>query len=98
MVNFGERLKALRTSAGMSQTDLAKRLHVSKSVVSYYELLERNPSPDTLIRLADIFHVTTDYLLGIQNRKFIDVTDLSDEDMQFLLLTIETLRRKNQGK
>ncbi len=97
-MNFGEKLKALRLNAHMSQAELAKRAHVTKSTISYYELLERAPSPDVLIRLADIFHVTTDYLLGIQNRKFIDVTDLSDEDMQFLLLTIDTLRRKNQGK
>ncbi len=82
----------------MTQEELARRVHVTKSTISYYELLERSPSPDVLVRLADVFHVTTDYLLGIQNRKFIDVTDLSDEDMQFLLLTIETLRRKNQGK
>ncbi len=97
-MNFGERLKQLRQSAHLSQTELANRVHTTKSAISYYETLERSPSPDVLIRLADVFHVTTDYLLGIQNRKFIDVTDLSDEDMQFLLLTIETLRRKNQGK
>ena len=96
MVNFGEKLRALRKAAGMSQTDLANRLHMTKSVVSYYELLERSPSPDVLIKLADIFHVTTDYLLGITHRKMIDVSDLSDDDVRLLLLTIETLRKKNE--
>lgn len=95
MVNFGDKLKTLRTEAGMTQTELAKRLNVTNSVVSYYELQERSPSPDVLIRLADIFHVTTDYLLGIDHKKMIDVSDLSDEDMHFLLITIETLRKKN---
>lgn len=95
MVNFGEKLKTLRTEAGMTQTELARRLSITKSVVSYYELQERTPSPDVLIRLADIFHVTTDYLLGIDHKKMIDVSDLSDEDMHFLLITIETLRKKN---
>lgn len=79
----------------MSQTDLAKRLNITKSVISYYELQERTPSPDVLIRLADIFHVSTDYLLGINHKKMIDVSDLSDEDVRFLLITIETLRKKN---
>ncbi len=97
-MNFGERLKELRENAHLTQTQLAERIHTTKSAISYYEKLERSPSPDVLVRLADAFHVTTDYLLGIQNRKFIDVTDLSDEDMQFLLLTVDTLRRKNQGK
>lgn len=96
MVNFGDKLKMLRTEAGMTQTELAKRLSITKSVVSYYELQERTPSPDVLIQLADIFHVTTDYLLGIDHKKMIDVSDLSDEDMHFLLITIETLRKKNK--
>ena len=96
MVNFGDKLKTLRTEAGMTQTELAKRLNITKSVVSYYELQERTPSPDVLIQLADIFHVTTDYLLGIDHKKMIDVSDLSDEDMHFLLITIETLRKKNK--
>ena len=95
-MNFGEKLKTLRTEAGMTQTELAKRLSITKSVVSYYELQERTPSPDVLIQLADIFHVTTDYLLGIDHKKMIDVSDLSDEDMHFLLITIETLRKKNK--
>lgn len=95
MVNFGDKLRTLRTEAGMTQTDLAKRLNITKSVVSYYELQERTPSPDVLIKLADIFHVSTDYLLGINHKKMIDVSDLSEEDMRFLLITIETLRKKN---
>ncbi len=98
MVNFGEKLKSLRTDASMTQAELAKKLNVTKSVVSYYELQERTPSPDVLIKIANIFHVTTDYLLGIEQRKTIDVSDLNEEDMRFLLITIETLRKKNNKK
>ena len=94
MVNFGERLKMLRTEAGMTQNQLADRLGISKSVISYYELKERNPSPEILIRLAEIFHVTTDYLLGIEHKKLLDVSDLADEDMRFLIITIEKMRKK----
>lgn len=96
--NFGNKLKTLRSESGMTQTALAQRLGVTKSVVSYYELQERNPSPDILIRLSDIFHVTTDYLLGIEYKKLIDVSDLDEEDMRLLLMTIETLRKKNKEK
>lgn len=95
MVNFGHKLRTLRTEAGMTQTELAKRLNITKSVVSYYELQERTPSPDVLIQLSYIFHVTSDYLLGIEHKKMIDVSDLSEEDMRFLLITIETLRKKS---
>jgi transcriptional regulator with XRE-family HTH domain len=96
MVDFGEKLKRLRTEAGFTQADLAKRLNVTKAVVSYYELQERMPSPEVLKKLANIFHVTADYLLGLDHRKMLDVTDLSEDDMHLLLFTIETLRRKNQ--
>lgn len=95
MVNFGDKLRSLRTEAGMTQAELAKRLNITKSVVSYYELQERTPSPDVIVKLATIFHVSTDYLLGIEHKKTIDVSDLTDEDVRFLLVTIETLRKKN---
>ncbi len=97
MVNFGEKLKQLRKDAGMTQAELAKRLNVTKSVVSYYELQERNPSPDVLIRLAGIFHVTTDYLLGIDHRKMIDATGLSDDDMRLIAMMVDALRKKDKG-
>ncbi len=96
MVDFGKKLKKLRTEAGLTQADLAARLNVTKAVVSYYELQERSPSPEILIKLANIFHVSADYLLGITQRKMIDVTDLTEDDIHFLLITIETLRKKNK--
>ena len=96
MVDFGRKLKQLRLAANLTQADLAKRLNITKSVVSYYELQERSPSPEVLIKLTKIFHVTADYLLGIDHKKLIDVSDLSKDDMHLLLLTIETLRKKNQ--
>ncbi|MCH5182952.1 MAG: helix-turn-helix transcriptional regulator [Oscillospiraceae bacterium] len=95
MVNFGEKLRTLRKEAGMTQTELAKKLNITKSVVSYYELQERTPSPEVIVKLAAVFHVTADYLLGIENKKLIDVSDLTEDDMRFLLVTIETLRKKN---
>ena len=97
MVDFGLKLKELRKQAGMTQQQLAEKLGITKSVVSYYELSERTPSPDVLKDLAIIFHVSTDYLLGIERAKTIDVSDLSDDDIKLLLVTIETLRNKNKS-
>ncbi len=95
MVNFGNRLKSLRTAAGYTQSELAQKLNITKSVVSYYELQERTPSPEVIVRIAKIFHVSTDYLLGVDNKKMIDVSDLTEDDLHLLLVTIETLRKKN---
>lgn len=97
MVDFGYILKQLRTESKITQKDLADRIGVTKSVISYYELLERSPSPEVLIKLAAIFNVTTDYLLGIDKKhtQTLDVSGLTDDDVQFLRLAIELLKKKN---
>ncbi|MBP1547678.1 MAG: helix-turn-helix transcriptional regulator [Oscillospiraceae bacterium] len=80
----------------MTQKQLAERLWLSKATVSYYEQSLRYPSPEILVKLSGIFHVTTDYLLGIENKKqTIDVTGLKDEDISFIQNTVDLLRKKN---
>lgn len=98
MVNFGTILKELRKTANLTQQQLAERIGVTKSVVSYYELQERTPSPEILIKLTQIFNVTADYLLGIntQNKRTLDVSDLDDDEIQLLLHTIEVLKNKKK--
>lgn len=97
MVDFGKRLKELRQQAGITQKDLAMKLGITKSVISYYELSERSPSPEILIKIATIFHTTTDFLLGIEPcQKSIDITDLPEEDVKLLQHMLETLRNKNK--
>lgn len=93
-MDFGTRLKQLRMNAGLTQTQLGAQLGVTKSVVSYYELQERMPSPDVLIKLASVFHVSTDYLLGIEKCQSIDVTGLKESDILHLRAIIDSLRKK----
>ena len=93
MVDFGENLKALRQKAGLTQKQLAERLWISKATVSYYEQSLRCPSPEILIKLSKIFHVSTDFLLGLEDKKqTLDVTDLSVEDINLLEDIIKRLR------
>ena len=84
MVDFGNTLKKLRLQAGLTQQQLADKLRVTKSVVSYFELQERYPSPEVLFKLASIFHVSTDYLLGIDHTNTLDLTGLTEEDIVVL--------------
>ena len=60
---LNSRIAFLRCKAGMSQAALANRLGVSPSAVGMYEQGRREPSGDLLIAMANIFHVSTDYLL-----------------------------------
>lgn len=96
MVDFGRKLKELRIQAGLTQKQLAERVKVTKSVISYYELQERYPSPEMLIKLANIFHVSTDFLLGIEKQQTLDISGLDEEDIRLLQHTISVLRNKHK--
>lgn len=99
MVDFGEKLKALRQDAGLTQQQLADKLGVTKSTVSYYEAAFRFPSTEVIVNLAEVFHVTTDHLLGLESKaQTLDVTDLPDEDIEFLQNAVKLLRRKNRER
>lgn len=91
-MNFGPNLKKLRTQMGLNQKQLAERLGVTKSVISYYESQERSPSPEVLIRCARIFHVTADYLLGLDAKETLDISDLEEEDVALLRMLAERMR------
>lgn len=93
-MDFGSKLKELRTHAGLTQAQLGKRIGVTKSVISFYEQQERSPSPDVLIKLSGIFHVSTDYLLGLQKTETIDVSDLDKEDIFLLRSMADRFRKK----
>ena len=95
---LGERLKALRTSKKMSQKELAEKIGIAKSVISFYESNDRCPSYDVLIKIARTFNVTTDYLLGFDKNKLIDVSDLSDNEIAAVTTVIDAFRSKDNKK
>lgn len=97
-MEFHKKLKELRTKAGMTQMQLGAQIGVTKSVISYYELQERIPSPEILVKLAAIFHVSTDYLLGIEKKSVIDVSGLKEEDVAILQQITAYMRKKNKDE
>lgn len=95
-VNFGDKLKSLRTAQKMTQQQLGECIGVAKSIVSYYESGDRYPSYDVLVRIAHVFHTTTDYLLDIAKDNVVDVTGLSEEDIAVVRTVAEALKRKHE--
>lgn len=93
-MNFGEKLKSLRVGQKFTQQQLADRIGVAKSVISYYESGDRYPSYDVLVKIARIFHTTTDYLLDVSKDCVIDVTGMSDEDIAVIRTVTEALKNK----
>ncbi len=64
MVDFSQRLKQLRLDKHLTQAQVAGRVGVTASMISSYETDIRLPSFEVMVRLADLFGVTVDYLLG----------------------------------
>ena len=93
MVDLSVKLKALRLQAGLTQKELGERIGTTKATISYYELSERTPSPEMLIKLAAVFHVSTDFLLGVETAgRTLDVNGLSEENVQLVQRLIDALR------
>lgn len=94
MVNFGEKIKKLRIERNLTQKQLAEMTGVAISAISSYESGNRYPSYDVLISLARIFHVSTDYLLGLDKPKTIDVSGLSEAEINVILHMVDVLNAK----
>lgn len=93
MVDFGNTLKTLRLNANMTQAQLARKLSLTKSVISAYETGLRLPSYDTLIHMTKIFNVSTDYLLGVERKQEIDLSGLTQPEIDALLNLINAIRK-----
>lgn len=95
MVDFGNRLKKLRLQNEYTQEQLAKRLDLTKSVISAYETGLRLPSYSTLLSISDIFKVSTDYLLGKhENKQILDLSGLTEEEISALKLLVKAMKNK----
>ena len=97
LYKFGENLKSLRSKKGLSQTQLATKLWLNKSIISAYENEQRSPSLDVLIKLSYEFNVSIEYLLGIERDKTLDISGLNDEQVTVVNSLVELLRKENKS-
>lgn len=93
---FGENLKKLRTARSLTQANFGNRVGLSKAVVSKYENGLGYPTFDVLIRIASFFGVTTDYLLGVSSSKTVDVSGLSDSQVDMVHRIIAEFQSVNK--
>lgn len=100
MTKIGDRIALLREKSKLTQEELAKKIDVSRASLSHYEKNRREPDYDTLVKLADVFKVSLDYMTGRtedpkrtldpQIRSFVDHLELSDEQiLQRFQLTVD---------
>ena len=93
---LNERIRSLRVSHNLSQVELAKKLNVSKQSVSNWENDNILPSIEMLVEIAKLFSVSTDYLLGLDDRKFIDVANLSEAEIAHIQFIIDDIAKNKK--
>ena len=93
MVDFGIKLAKLRENKRLSQSQLAARLGITKSMVSAYENSARMPSYAVLLRIAGMFNVSLDYLLGTENQIIFRTDGLSESQIAIIMDIIEEFKK-----
>lgn len=92
---FCKRLEGLRISYNLTQKQLADELGVTKQTVSNWENDNILPSIETLMRICQFFNVSTDYVLGLDNKKYIEVSDLSLEVVSHIQQIINDIKNNH---
>ena len=90
-----DKIKFLREQIGLTQSDLAKRLGITRSSVNAWEMGISVPSTQYVVELATIFRVSTDYLLGMKTSAAVSVEGLTKEDVEMVYALSNHLWRKN---
>lgn len=96
IITLSTKLKQLRQDKRLRQDQVAALIGVKKSAVSLYENDMRQPSYDVLVRLADLYRVSTDYLLGRTSSRMLDVSGLSETEAALVSELVAEMTRKNQ--
>ena len=89
---LGDRIKDLRKAYGLNQVELAYKLMVSKQAVSNWENNNILPSIEMLIKIASFFNVSTDHLLVLDNRTYLEVTGLTSKEISHIQAVINDIR------
>lgn len=89
---LNQKIRELRNLRSISQVELASALGVTKQSVSNWENDNIQPSIEMLIKLANFFGVSTDYLLGIDDREVLDVSDLPKEVITHIRMLIDDFK------
>ena len=98
MLSLNENIKKLRIAKGLNQVEFAKILNVTKQCVSNWENDNVVPSIEMLCKIADFFIVSTDYLLGRSEKRVLDISSLTDEQIVHLVSLVDDLTALNKFK
>ena len=84
----------LRERAGLSQSALAKKVGVTRSAVNAWEMGLSIPTTQYVAQLAQLFHVSADFMLGLDNTEAIYIGGLSEEEKHILYSMLNYFQNK----
>lgn len=90
---IGDTIRALREQAGYSQSELAKKLSVTRSSVNAWESGLSAPTAVYIIELAKLFHVSTDFILEQDHSRQIDLSGLTEREVRILYELLDYFRQ-----
>lgn len=93
---IADRLKALRKSYGLTQSDIARELELTRSSVNAWEMGISYPSTLCLLGLAKLFHTSTDYILGLDDKPVLDISGIDDEGARILRSMLKYMQEQNE--
>ena len=93
---IADTIKNLRQQSGLTQSDLAKRLNITRSSVNAWEMGISIPSTQYVVELAELFKVSTDYILGLSNGGVISTPSLTEEQTKILFTLVQYFNRENE--
>lgn len=93
-----ERIAALRNNIGITQTELGKRLGVTRSAVNAWEMGFSIPQLKHVIEMARIFHTTVDGMLGTPEKIVVDITALPPKERQLVSELVECLKSSRSAE
>lgn len=94
---IADRIKELREKKNLTQAALAKKLNVTRSSVNAWEMGISIPSTALIVDIARLFHVSTDYLLGINATTALDISGLNDKEVMLVYQLVEYFKSGKGG-
>lgn len=83
-IRTADRIKELRLKNNLTQTEMAKRLYVTRSSVNAWEMAISVPSTEKIAEICQLLHTSSDYLLGISAEESIPISQYSTEEKELL--------------
>ena len=94
LFTLADKIRQLREQSGYTQAELARKMKLTRSSINGWEMGLAIPSTPIIVELAKLFHVSTDYLLGLDSTATLNISGLSEKEVAVLCDLIQCFQSK----